>query len=228
LYENSHVNRAPHFSITVLPLSIEDADPIGQACTYGLNDYQNGVQVSFPLSTNPRISCRLPLSNITGRPDDSGLVSGGPMQSVPTPPNIPPQPTSDTSTKPLEAVTLIAGSDRVHDPPSLMARPPRGPFQTEASPGYLASKSLWSATTTMALSDSSHGVGNAYQSMGGTHTLRLASLFVLILCDVIPFIPAWVSPRWPARPVSSTVRYPLHSFCLHHPFVYILAFFAEL
>ena len=138
MYENSQVNRAPHFPITVLTLSIENGDPIGQACTYGLNDYQNGVQVSLSLSTNPWTGCSLPLSNTTRRPDDNELVSGGPRQSAPTPPNIPPQPTSDTSTKPLDAAALsIAGSDRVHDSPSLMVnqplRPPRESFQAEAS-----------------------------------------------------------------------------------------------
>ena len=127
LYENSRVNGTPYFSITALPLKIENANPSGQACTSGLNDYQQGVQASSPPPTNPWIGGNPPSPNgspgsttlrfssilsavaiglisitagFSGQPDDHGYVPGGPTTQTALPPSTtPPQPTSsDTST----------------------------------------------------------------------------------------------------------------------------------
>ena len=123
LYENSHVNGSPHFSITPLPVKIESANPSGQACASGLNDYQPGVQASSPPPTNPWTGGRPPspnnptigLMSITagfgGQPDDNGFVPGGPTAQPMLPlPSIPPQRASSGTETPLKTITVTVSS----------------------------------------------------------------------------------------------------------------------
>ena len=127
LYEGSHVNGTPYFSITALPLKIENANPSGQACTSGVNDYQQGVQASSPPPTNPWIGGSPPSSNdspgppiprfssilsvvaiglmsitvgFSGQPDDHGFV---PDADGPTTPLV--LPSSNSQPQPLSSST---------------------------------------------------------------------------------------------------------------------------
>lgn len=62
LYENSHINGTPHFSITALAVEIENANPDGQVCASGLNDCQQDA-VSSSTSNSPWLGDNPPLPN---------------------------------------------------------------------------------------------------------------------------------------------------------------------
>jgi len=150
LCESSRINGTSHFSITALPLEIENDKPIGQPCTYGLNDYQQDDRPSSPPPTNPSVSVNLPLPNSSLGYPTPGHPAGASPKPVPTPQSKPPQPTF--SNKPPETGTSVLGSGQGIR------------FTTTITDGKPTIQTSSSTTFTMITtdpSDGSRGAGNS-------------------------------------------------------------------
>jgi len=177
LCESSHINGTPHFSITALPLEIENDKPIGQPCTSGLNDYQQNAQASSPPPTTPSVSGKVPLPNSSLGLPTSSPPAGGLPGPGPTPSSIPPRPTS--SKRPLETSTSVVGSGQGIRFTTVI---------TDRNPTIQTSSSTTFTTVTTDLSDGSRGAGNSgFFPVNRGKSIRpiSESLFAAVLWSIV-------------------------------------------